>query len=302
MVRTKQPRTVDEHMIQKSTLEALMPIEDDEAPQPTPEEAVEAYQAQVKAIQQSLSTDQLPVKPEAPTGDLIESLQTQIKALQTEMQNLRKETIPNEDQGESGLPWQYYKRPELGSHAGYIVYAPGGPGPAGRRELTSFSKYITKGFKAITGYGPAPLPSQVYNRPGAEFIPMLQKGGAREFPIKQILENRWHVNPPVAGVIFPQVEEVRDIVRHFLCRECDAYELWCLETDGEAQGAIFRHLRNQSKDGRHGLSREETAIEMQQQGFAQGIAYNALEAARKRLEDLNKIAAETGTSVTVSPT
>src|SRR3990167_1717891 len=48
---------------------------------------------------------------------------------------------------------------------------------------------------------------------------ILQRGGAKEFPIDQILAYHWHINPPYREAVFPQLEGV-DVTDYF-CHECD---------------------------------------------------------------------------------
>lgn len=48
---------------------------------------------------------------------------------------------------------------------------------------------------------------------------ILQRGGAREFPVEQVLAYRWHIRPPYREVEFPQLEGVE--VHDLYCPECD---------------------------------------------------------------------------------
>lgn len=47
---------------------------------------------------------------------------------------------------------------------------------------------------------------------------ILQLGGAREFPICQLIEFGWHRNPPYKGLRFPQLEKVK--ITDLDCPEC----------------------------------------------------------------------------------
>ena len=72
----------------------------------------------------------------------------------------------------------------------------------------------------------------------------LQNGGAKEVPASQVVQLRWHIEPPVAGTVFPQYESVKDEVLHFMCDEggCDR-EFWFLSDDMETASACLDHLR-----------------------------------------------------------
>ena len=48
---------------------------------------------------------------------------------------------------------------------------------------------------------------------------IFQRGGAREFPVDQVLAYHWHLNPPYREVTFPQIEDI-DVTDYF-CPECD---------------------------------------------------------------------------------
>lgn len=48
---------------------------------------------------------------------------------------------------------------------------------------------------------------------------IFQRGGAKEFPVEQILAFRWHIRPPYREVKFPQLEGVT--VYDYFCPECE---------------------------------------------------------------------------------
>ena len=129
----------------------------------------------------------------------------------------------------------------------------------------------------MMAYGVAPIPSDV-PRPGQEFWSMIEKGGAKEFPSSQVLAYRWHQDPPVAGMLFPQYEKVKDTVLDFLCEECDL-ELSFLPDDTLAPRACFNHLRNT-----HDYPRSEAKASMDAQGI-KNVAPYAIRKEARALED-----------------
>ena len=48
---------------------------------------------------------------------------------------------------------------------------------------------------------------------------ILQLGGAKEFPLSQIIAYHWHIKPPYREVSFPQLEGVK--IYDLFCPECD---------------------------------------------------------------------------------
>ena len=66
----------------------------------------------------------------------------------------------------------------------------------------------------------------VFDVNGRNFSPVtepwrqiFQKGGAKEFPLDQIIAFRWHIRPPYREVKFPQLAQVE--IHNFFCPECD---------------------------------------------------------------------------------
>lgn len=188
-------------------------------------------------------------------------MQKQVQDLQAEVSRLRSIDDKGEgivDAGPGGWPWQYYKRGEDGSPmAGWVTSAPGGATPKGLRNVGALARFVSKGYKVLTAYGVAGVPTGS-SRPGSRFITLLQNGGAGEFPVSQVIAYRWHMEPPIPGIIFPDYEANRHRVKHFACEDCD-FEQWFLDDDRETANACFRHLRRASGDGRHGYSRKDAA-------------------------------------------
>ena len=198
-------------------------------------------------------------------AEIMGRLQEQIAQLREQVSGLQQAGTGGGvvETGPSGYPWQYYRRAPQGVQAEWIVYGPGGANPKGQRDSGSYVHYMTKGMKPITGYGNLEPPS-AYKLPGEPYVPMLERGGAREFPAAQVLAYKWHLTPPLEGVLFPQYEAVKDKARQFVCEDCE-FNIWMLDDDTETGMACFRHLRADTQDGRHSYSRREaTAILMEQ--------------------------------------
>jgi hypothetical protein len=208
-------------------------------------------------------------------AEIMGKLQAEIAQLRAQVSDIQQAPTGGGaviDSGPSGYPWQYFKRPSDGDQADWIVYAPGGANERGQRDSGAFVQYMTKGMKPITGYGNCAPPSAYHSLgPGAPFVPMLERGGAREFPASQVLTYKWHIAPPLEGVVFPQYEAVKDRVRHFECEDCDRYDMWMLDDDTETGMACFRHLRSNTEDGRHEYSRREATLILREQG----VPFNA---------------------------
>jgi hypothetical protein len=201
-------------------------------------------------------------EPERSKAELqMEEMQREIRALRGQVQNLQ-ETGPgsNEeflaDQGASGYPWQYYRRPD-----GWIVCAPGGAGPSGKRNTGAYSRYVSSGWQPIDAYGPCPVPTSTSL--AVTMAPLLRRGGEKEFPVDQILEYGWHINPPYVGLSFPQIDKIYESLKHFACEECDT-ELWANGEDEQdvvrLSRVAFSHLR-----GTHEYTRREANLMLEEQ-------------------------------------
>ena len=70
-----------------------------------------------------------------------------------------------------------------------------------------------------------------------------------------------------------------------MCEDCD-YEMYFVESDKEASSACFRHLRNNSRDGRHNMRREEAVMVLRSQGITPTAGRFAEAAARREVEGL----------------
>ncbi len=224
-----------------------------------------------KQVQQVVAAEGTPQ-----SNEVIAKLQAQLDELRGEVATIRiGENNKVTSEGPAGYPWQYYKRPkrEGDPMSDWIVCGPGGPSPKGR-DMASLTLYSQKGHLPITAYGPAPIPSEVYRLgPGAQWINILQNGGAKEFPINQVLTLKWHLKCPVPGVRFPATEAAiaEGKVKRFVCPDCDL-ELWFEMTDDITPLVCFRHMRSKRvpDDGRHGISRQEAREVMADIGVSIG--------------------------------
>ena len=215
----------------------------------------------VKAEQQPIKDD-----TNAHLVQIIEELRNQVYSLtaKVEGQQTRIQRAESADDGggESGFPWMYYKRAQRGPAAGWVTIGPGGSASPGgnRRDVGSYSLYTYKGWKPLTEYGVI-APPQASALVGAEYRQLLQNGGVREFPVAQVLAYKWHINPPISGLIFPQVEEVRNQINNFVCDECD-FDIWFLEDDRETARSCFQHLTRI-----HNYPRREASLTLEAQGI-----------------------------------
>lgn len=193
-------------------------------------------------------------------------VQAQVAELKKELNTVRQSTADGEmaDSGISGYPWQYYRRPvrQDDPMSNWIVIAPGGTAAAGkfagRRAVEQYAHYQGKGFLPITAYGPAPVPNV-----GNDMLWLLERGGAKEFPATQVLAYKWHVKPPLPGLLFPEYEKIKGTEILAECEECNWNE-WGLEGDKTVSVDFLLHLRQ-----KHGYPRKEAALLIREQGLPQ---------------------------------
>lgn len=268
-------------------------LEDDElsgVEQPAMLDITDAVKEVTNQVDVEVETPSAPTTPGAATAEMLAAMSKQIEALTGEVKRLQN--APKEGDGETpgGWPWQYYKMPDSDPlRPGWIFAAPGGASPStGHRAVGAYNHQIQKGNKPVTEYGVAPIPSTVRRVSGRMLRPFLDNGGAKELPVTQVLAYKWHVKPPIPGLQFPQVDAVKDEIRHFICRDCE-YDMWCLVDNDEAAAEAFRHLRQNKNDGRHNYPREEANALLESQGF-KGYAPFALEAKEKELQSLKNLA------------
>ena len=222
------------------------------------------------------------VQQSAATGNLDPEVARVMAEMQTTITQLNERLTKSEaaqgevtEEGASGYPWQYYVKPDIGPEASWVIIGPGGSAKGGRRNASAFANKVARGHKALMQYGVAAVPSDT-PLPGQPFWSMIEKGGAKEFPASQVLAYRWHQNPPVEGVTFPQYEVVKNTIKEFQCDECEL-ELSFLPDDTFSPRACFNHLRNA-----HQYPRSEAKATMD----AQGIKTIAPYAIRREAQEL----------------
>ena len=279
-------RIDDPHMAQKEAIDKLLPVESNLEEKEDGEQtgldlipAPEAGEPELAALP-PLPSLALPTA-NAEMARVLAELTQKLDAQAHEIDALKQAKLidggPIDNTGEQlgpvGYPWQYYKQPvrtlpdgSIGLSAGWISAGPGGALSTGERDAGAYTRYQMKGMKPITEYGSCPVPSVAPKTPGGVFVAMLEKGGAKEFPVTQILAYKWHVNPPIKGLTFPQIEAVREQVRHFICSDC-AFDLWFLAEDQEARATSLRHLRAPGKDGRHNHPYRDAIAYLKYQGI-----------------------------------
>ncbi len=114
----------------------------------------------------------------------------------------------------------YYRKPN-----GWIVVAATTP--------TNRSDYEYKGFTFLPQYGEFTNGTNVLGAKqleqddrGTPWNPavepwrlILQRGGAEEFPVEQVIAYRWHLRPPYREAEFPQLKDVG--ITNYFCPECE---------------------------------------------------------------------------------
>ncbi len=274
MTPTKKTPTVAEQV------EAMVPVEP-EGSAPVPAEGT------VPAPEPEAPTLPPAVAQAAATGALDPEVARVIAEMQVTIGNLESRLTKSEadkgsggnadEDGASGYPWQYYIKPDMGPEALWVITGPGGSALGGRRNAAAYANSMSRGMKPLTAYGVAPVPSSA-PLPGQPFWNMIEHGGAKEFPASQVLAYKWHQSPPVAGIVFPQYEAIKDTILEFQCDECDL-EISFEPNDPLAPRACFNHLRNT-----HDYPRSEAKQAMDAQGI-KTIAPYAIRREARELED-----------------
>ena len=108
---------------------------------------------------------------------------------------------------EKSYTYCYWKKPavkkngEPAPDAGYITYGPAWP--------TEFKRMQKKGMKPLDGYGEFYFPYDkryAWRVTADPYWSLFHQGGAKEFPLRQIIEHGWDRKPPYADIDFPQLE------------------------------------------------------------------------------------------------
>jgi hypothetical protein len=158
----------------------------------------------------------------------------------------------------NSLDWRYYRKADGG-----ITLAPGWP--------VQMANYVMKGMVCLPQYGGYPngftrnVPIEMPNGQVAylrnwrsnlnPYLPLLYKGGAKEFTAKQLLQMGWHRNPPLKGLKFPQLKKVA--FTDIECPTCHKQFVDCpsLQIDGKHnlqrhESVAHRETASQSNQAR----------------------------------------------------
>ena len=92
---------------------------------------------------------------------------------------------------------------------------------------------------------------------------IFQLGGAKEFPIDQIIAYRWHIRPPYREAVFPQLSETK--VYDFFCPECDD-RVFSSPNEREAVFQLRTHLTSGINTA-HGYRPEDLRALGEQEGI-----------------------------------
>ena len=192
------------------------------------------------------------------TAGVISTLQSEIDKLRQEVNQVKAQANTQDgvtDAKGGGYPWQYFKKEEKEGdpESGWVVCAPGGKSQFGHQAVGAFVRSLQKSRTPLYNYGPCPTPNDAGGG-GKQILPLLRNGGAKEIPPSQVLAFKWHVNPPIPDLKFPQVDAVLEDIRHFVCGDCDL-ELWFMKDNSNTIRHCFRHLRNPTERNGHGYQR-----------------------------------------------
>ena len=136
-----------------------------------------------------------------------------------------------------------------GSHAyvrkpdGWISTAPMTIGNKRDYEGRGFRYLLEYGEFIMSPPGGIPLAKDAKEVPWNPFVEpwrkILQMGGAKEFPVDQVVAMKWHIRPPYRGVEFPQITMP---VHDFQCPECQKVVVFSSTNRLEAARQLRVHL------------------------------------------------------------
>ena len=133
----------------------------------------------------------------------------------------------------------YYRKPD-----GWII--------VGQSHATAFQEYMQRGFVPLN-YGQ--ISAEGKGLTSAEALERLLTlpGGIAEFPVDQIVAYRWHLDPPIEGLKFPQLDGME-----FMSFECPE----CSRASFSDASVLAKHLRIKHDWQRRDLQvySEETGI------------------------------------------
>ncbi len=150
---------------------------------------------------------------------------------------------------------QYARRPMDGSMPGWVVQVPAQANLRKDYEHDRHFKYLDEyGQFLITQADAQTRALKHYDSRGVvwnSFVEpwrlIFQKGGAKEFPLEQVIAYHWHIRPPYREVEFPQLRGL-DIV-DFECPECtDKLVVFSALTKEEAARQLRIHLTSRIND------------------------------------------------------
>lgn len=145
----------------------------------------------------------------------------------------------------------YYRRPNKGMNAGWIVFGDSLSG-------SKLRDFVKRGFEPLMQYGPINTPERNARREGTASMPpdpnmtnerysweaiLMHPNGSAEFPVEQLITYRWYRPElcPVPGVSFPQLKGLK--IKEYNCPErCGRAPF--VDVDGVGGVGILRqHLR-----------------------------------------------------------
>ncbi len=187
----------------------------------------------------------------------------------------------------------YYRKPD-----GWITWADSESG-------TKLRDFAIRGFQplfkygAITGYMDK---EQKVPDPGSVWGPILRHpDGPAEFPVEQIVALRWHIDPPIEGVKFPQLMGKEKKIIQYQCPECSRAPFVELKVGDEvvlsAIKALGNHLTIMHKWDRLALLRWGDRVEID---FDAVDARQVLPYEYEEKEELEDAVVETKTAEVVS--
>ena len=113
----------------------------------------------------------------------------------------------------------YYRR----SDTYWIIVAPTSLGNDRDWQMKGYERLIRYGefFNGTTGGKPNTRDENgnPWNPADERWRQIFLRGGAKEFPVEQILAYRWHLRPPYKEVTFPQLKGLQ--ITDLECPECD---------------------------------------------------------------------------------
>ena len=132
----------------------------------------------------------------------------------------------------------YYRKPITGGDEdGWIVWGDSESGTKLRdRAILGFTPLFKYGI--ITCY----LDSELKQPdPASVWGPILRHpDGPAEFPVDQVVTYRWHTDPPIPGLQFPQLSGMK--ITQYQCPECSRAPFGELKRDGEVVLSAIKGL------------------------------------------------------------